>query len=164
MKRFLLFTILTLSAIFTKAQGYNNAVGIRAGLSPGFEYRYYTNDLNSYKVLLSARDDGLQLHALREFHRYDLFNFSEQLIFFYGAGVHSGYEKWDKVHYGYNNRWYTKKTEMIVGADGLAGLEYIFYEVPISVGVEVKPYLELFGHDDFDAQLFDFAFTVKYLF
>jgi hypothetical protein len=53
---------------------------------------------------------------------------------------------------------------MIVGADGLAGLEYIFYEVPISVGVEVKPYLELFGHDDFDAQLFDFAFTVKYLF
>ena len=44
------------------------------------------------------------------------------------------------------------------------GLEYVFYEAPISIGLEVKPYFDLFGREVFHVQLFDFAFTVKYLF
>ncbi|MCG6186635.1 hypothetical protein [Maribellus maritimus] len=164
MRRILILLAFTLPSIFSNAQGYGHAVGIRGGLSPGFEYRFYTDDVNSYKILLSTRDRGLQLHALKEFHRYDLFDFSEQLVFFYGAGIHAGYETWDVVHYDYTTRWYSKKTSVIAGMDGLAGLEYVFYEIPLSVGLEVKPYFELFGRETFDLQLFDFAFTVKYLF
>jgi hypothetical protein len=164
MKRILILAIFLVPALFSNAQGYQHAVGIRGGLSSGFEYRFYTDDTNSYKILLSTRDRGLQLHALKEFHRFDLFDFSEQLVFFYGAGIHGGYETWDVVHYDYNSRWYSKKTSLIAGLDGLAGLEYVFYEIPLSVGLEAKPYFELFGRETFDVQLFDFAFTVKYLF
>lgn len=164
MKRFILLAICALSTQFIFAQGYNQAVGIRGGLSSGFEYRFYTNDLNSYKFLLSGRDRGLQLHALKEYHMYDLFDFTNQLVFVYGGGVHAGYQRWDVQHYNNNFSWYATKTSMIAGVDGLAALEYVFYEVPISVGLEVKPYIDLFGRETFDLQLFDFAFTVKYLF
>ena len=101
---------------------------------------------------------------MKEFHRYDLFDFSEQLVFFYGAGIHAGYETWDIVHWNYDYRWYSTKTSVVAGLDGLAGIEYVFYEVPLSLGVEVKPYFDLFGRETFDIQLFDFAFTIKYLF
>ena len=164
MRRTLIFLIFAASAIITNAQGYQHAVGIRGGISPGFEYRFYTDDYNSYKMLLSARERGLQLHALKEFHRYDLFEFSEQLIFYFGGGVHAGYESWDVLHYDFNTSWYTTRSSLIAGIDGLAGLDYVFYDVPISVGLEVKPYFDLFGRETFDLQLFDFAFTVKYLF
>lgn len=164
MKRFLILLILLFSTSFLWAQGFKHAIGIRGGLSSGFEYRFYADDANSYKILLSTRDRGLQLHALKEFHRYDLFDFSEQIVFYFGAGIHGGYESWDKVHYEYNSRWYSTRRALLAGVDGLAGLEYVFYEVPLSVGIEVKPYFDVFGREMFNIQLFDFAFTIKYLF
>ncbi len=91
MKRFLILVLVLFAALISKAQGYQHAIGLRGGLSSGFEYRFYSDDENSYKLLLSARDRGLQLHALKEFHQYDLFDFSENLVFFYGFGIHAGY-------------------------------------------------------------------------
>jgi hypothetical protein len=164
MKRFLVLIIILLPALFSKAQGYNHAIGLRGGLSSGFEYRFYTDDENSYKLLLSTRDRGLQLHALREFHRFDLFDFTEQLVFFFGAGLHAGYQSWDVAHWNYNTLWYTTRTSLIAGLDGLAGLEYVFYEIPLSLGIEAKPYFDVFGRKTVKIQPFDFAFTVKYLF
>jgi len=104
------------------------------------------------------------LHALKEFHQYDLFDFSENLVFFYGFGIHAGYESWDVAHWDYDTRWYSTRTSPIAGLDGLAGVEYVFYEIPLSLGLEVKPYFDVFGRKTFDMQLFDFAFTIKYLF
>ncbi|MCD6355065.1 MAG: hypothetical protein J7L95_05905 [Prolixibacteraceae bacterium] len=163
MKRFLIIFI-SLIPVFLQAQDFNQAIGLRGGLSSGFEYRFYTNDANSYKFLLSTRNHGVQLHALREFHQYDLFEFTDQLVFVFGGGVHAGFESWDVARYQGNTRWYDTQTGILAGVDGLAGVEYIFYEVPISAGIEVKPYLDIFGKSLLHLQPFDFAFTVKYLF
>ena len=164
MKRFFFLALFAISSQFAFAQGYNQAVGIRAGWSSGLEYRFYTDDSNSYKFLLSGRNRGLQVHALKEFHEYDLFSFSNQLVFIYGFGIHSGYERWDEWHDVPGRSWYETRSSFILGGDGLAGLEYIFNEVPISVGIEVKPYFDLFGKNPFHVNFFDFAFTAKYLF
>ncbi len=164
MKRFLILIILLVPGHIILAQGFNHAIGIRGGLSSGFEYRIYTNDTNSYKFLLSTGDDRLQLHALKEFHQWDMFNFTDRLVFVYGAGIHAGFESWDEVHHKNNTSWYDTHSALIAGLDGLAGLEYIFYEAPVSIGFEVKPYFNFLGRDFFDVELFDFAFTVKYLF
>ena len=43
-------------------------------------------------------------------------------------------------------------------------LEYNFIEMPLSVGIEAKPYIDLFGRDMFHFEPVDIAFTVKYLF
>ena len=164
MKHIFLFLIFTMSVWALKAQDFRQAAGIRLGLSPGFEYRIFSDDFNSYRFLLSTRGRGAQIHLLKEFHRYDLFNFTDQLVFLYGAGVHAGYERWDLKHYDENTQWYTTHTAVVAGMDGLAGLEYRFYRAPVSLGIEVKPYFEFFGKEVFGLELFDFGFTARYLF
>ncbi len=164
MKRTLIIATLLFLTNVIWAQGYNKAIGLRGGLSPGIEYRFYTDDINSYKLLLSWRNEGLQLHALKEFHRFDLFDFSENLIFIYGVGIHAGYESWNVVRYYENTSWYNSRAAMLAGVDGLVGVEYVFNEVPISLGLEAKPYFDVFGRNMFRIQPFDFAFTIKYLF
>jgi len=164
MKRIIFIFVFTFPSLLLSAQGYTKSIGIRGGLSSGFEYRFFTDDVNSYKLLLSTRNQGVQLHAFKEFHQYQLFGFTDQLVFFFGAGAHVGFESWDVVKYRNNSRWYDTKTAVIAGLDGLGGLEYVFYEAPVTIGIEVKPYFDLFGQEFFDVQLFDFAFTIKYLF
>jgi hypothetical protein len=161
-----LLFILTFASfnIVAFSQEFKQAVGIRAGYTGGVEYRIYTDDENSYKFLLGSRERGVLAHVMKEFHRYGLFTFTDQLNVVFGAGIHAGYERWDQQYYNYNTSYYTTKTAFIAGLDGLAGLEYMFLEVPLSVGLEVKPYFDLFGREMFDLQLFDFAFTVKYHF
>ncbi len=160
----LIIVVLIVFPSFGFAQLFEHAVGIRAGLTAGFEYRFYMDDANSYKFLLGTRDGGVQFHAMKEFHQYDLFSFTDQLVLFYGAGMHVGYEQWEKQYIEGNTTWYEDKTAFLAGLDGLVGLEYQFYEVPISLGFEAKPYFDLLGREMFNVQLFDFAFTVKYLF
>ena len=165
MKRLIILLAFFSIINYVSGQGYKHALGLRAAWhSPGFEYRFYPSDMNSYKVLLSLRDRGLQLHGLAEFYEYDLFSFSQQLNLFYGFGAHFGYDTKDIVRSQGNSIWHDTKKSFLAGLDGLAGLEYVFYEAPLIAGLEVKPYFDLFGRNGFDIVLFDFALTVKYIF
>jgi hypothetical protein len=164
MKHLLLISGFFIISCVAFSQEFKYAAGIRAGYTGGVEFRVYSDDLNSYKFLLGAREGGAAFHAIKEFHRPNLFSFTDQLNFVYGAGVHMGYERWNQQYYNYYTNYYIKHTAFIAGIDGLAGLEYIFREVPVSLGFEVKPFFDLFGREMFDLELFDFAFTVKYHF
>lgn len=144
------------------------AVGIRGGLSSGFEYRVFSGDLTSYKVLLSFRKQGLQLTGMKEFHVADAFDIGEEeLSFVYGFGAHVGFESWHNYYY-YDTvpqtSYRERHSEPIAGLDGLAAIEYAVHEIPFVFGAEVKPYFNLFGKNFFQIQPFDFAFTVKYTF
>ena len=167
MKKFVLILFLGLSGIISQAQGNSQAVGIRGGITSGFEYRAFTNDFVSYKLLLSTRNRGIQLTGMKEFHSPGIFDFSEQVNFIYGFGVHVGYERWnayDPREGLYGPYYYEKRTGPIAGLDGLAAVEYNFLDVPLSLGFEVKPYFNLFGKNFFQLHPFDFAFTIKYVF
>jgi hypothetical protein len=165
MKRILFLAVFFLTITGVSAQGFKQAAGIRAGwINPGIEYRYYTSEMHSLRALLSVRDRGVQLHALSEFYQYDLFPFSYQLVFFYGAGVHFGFQSWDETKFQGSTRFDETRRSLLAGIDGVVGVEYLFYEAPVKVGLEVKPYLDVFGRYGFDVRLPDFALTVKYLF
>jgi hypothetical protein len=164
MKRLLLIFGFFIIGCIAFSQEFKYAAGIRAGYTGGVEFRIYTDDFDSYKFLLGARGNGAVFHALKEFHRPDLFSFTDQLNFVYGAGVHMGYERWNQQYYNYYTSYYVTHTAFIAGIDGLAGLEYMFLKAPVSLGIEVKPFFDLFGKEMFDIELFDFAFTVKYHF
>lgn len=165
MKRLLLISAFVILSSSAFSQDFRYAAGIRAGYTGGIEFRIYTDQLNSYKFLLGSRQNGAVIHALKEFHQPGLFSFTDQLNFVYGGGLHVGYERWNQryIRNSYTV-FYVTNTEFIAGIDGLAGLEYMFPEVPISLGIEVKPFFDLFGREVFDLELFDFAFTVKYHF
>lgn len=165
MKRCLIIIIFLFSVHMLYAQGYTQSLGIRAAwVSPGIEYRYYNSDTHSYRGILTVRNRGLQIHGLTEFYQYDLFPFSYQLVFFYGAGLHVGFESWDEVVFDNNQRLSSVQSTFLAGLDGVVGLEYLFYEAPVKIGFEVKPFFDVFGRYGFDVVLPDFAFTLKYLF
>ena len=161
----ILFALLLLVSTFKGfSQEFKQSVGFRAGLTSGFEYRIFSDDIDSYRFLLGTRNRGMVVHVLREFHKPGLFEFSDQLVFVYGVGIHGGYERWDEMYHSYNASYYRTRTAFIAGLDGLAGLEYTFYEVPITLGLEVKPYFDFFGRDMFRIQPLDFGFTARYNF
>jgi hypothetical protein len=164
MKQLILCAALAMIGCSAFSQEFRYAAGIRAGYTGGVEFRIYTDELNSYKFLLGSRDNGAVIHALKEFHQPGLFSFTDQLNFVYGGGLHVGYERWNRRYYRTNSSYYVTNTDFIAGIDGLAGLEYMFAEVPLSLGIEAKPYFDLFGREVFDLELFDFAFTIKYHF
>jgi hypothetical protein len=165
MKRILFLAVFFLTIAGVSAQGFKQAAGIRAGwINPGIEYRYYTSEMHSLRALLSIRDRGVQIHALTEFYQYDLFPFSYQLVFFYGAGIHAGFESWDETVIEPTRIYTGTKSSFVTGLDGVVGVEYLFYEAPVKVGLEAKPFVDVFGRHGFDVRLLDFALTVKYLF
>jgi hypothetical protein len=164
---YLIISFLILS-VFSYAGEPVKAIGIRGGLSSGFEYRVFSGDFTSYKVLLSTRKQGLQLTGMKEFHTPDAFNIDEEeFTFVYGFGAHAGFESWYRDSY-YNDIYHTyyreRRSGPVVGLDALAGIEYNIREIPMVVGIEVKPFFNLFGKNFFQVQPFDFALTVKYTF
>lgn len=169
MKRIYLLSILFFASLAGFSESPKKAVGIRGGLTSGFEYRVFDGELTSYKALLSFRNHGLQLTGMKEFHMPDAFDFCEDLSFVYGFGAHVGFESWDVTHHSYyengQDYYYTdRKTGPVFGLDGLAAVEYTIPAIPLVVGLELKPYFNLFGENFFQLQPFDFAFTVKYTF
>lgn len=168
MKQIYFLIILFLFAVPVFSQGPEKAIGIRGGISSGFEYRVFSGEMSSYKVLLSTRKQGLQLTGLKEYHVPDAFEFSEDLSFIYGFGAHVGFESWHVYRYSdtypYTTQYRERKTGPIAGLDALAAVEYTIPQIPLVIGLEVKPYFNLFGKNFFQLQPFDFAFTVKYTF
>ncbi len=164
MKRLLLITAFIIFSSLVNGQGFNEALGLRGGVTSGFEYRYYLNDSNSLRGLVGIRDRGVQLYGLYESHQYDLFSFSYNLVFYYGFGAHAGYESWNVRRIANGSRREETKSAFLAGLDGVAGVEYLFYEAPLSAGLEIKPFIDFWGRKGFDIRLPEVAFTVRYLF
>lgn len=162
--RVLLTSILFFFSATVSGQDFERAAGIRGGLTSGIEFRYFLDYKHSARVLLGNRDQGLVLHALYELHRKDLFGFTNRLSFIYGAGAHAGYQRWNKTSISGTSERERTYTRPLAGIDGVAGLEYFIFTIPVSAGIEVKPYADIWGKHGFDVVPWDFAFTLKYLF
>lgn len=168
MKQLYLVLVLFLTAGSVLAQSPEKAIGIRAGVTPGIEYRVFSGDLISYKALLSTRQRGLQFTGMKEFHNPEAFDFVDDFTFIYGFGAHIGFESWNVYHYPnplYPDYWEReRRTGPVAGLDGLLAVEYTVPQIPLVGGIEVKPYFNLFGRNFFQLVPYDFAFTVKYTF
>ena len=146
------------------SQEYRHALGIRGGLSAGVEYRQYFNDRVSGKLLLSFRNSGFQLHGLFEIHHNDLFPGTDQFDFLYGVGLYGGYLRWHEIRHEGMYDYAVVKSGIVAGLDGLVGMEYNSAAIPLSIGLEAKPIVELGGELGFNVIPWDFALTIKYLF
>lgn len=164
MRTILLLFLLSILSGSIQAQNFQRSIGIRGGLSSGIEYRVFTSQHSSYKALLSTRDNGLQFVAMKEFHEFGLFNFSDQVSFVYGFGIHAGYEHWEESESLIGMNHFESHSAIIAGLDGLAALEYNVEEIPLTIGFEAKPFFDVLGRKFFRVQPFDFAFTLKYNF
>jgi hypothetical protein len=136
---YILLVITFLSINLLKAQDYNTGIGIRAGISSGLSIKHFRNFTQAFEGLITSRWEGFQVTGLYEVH-HEAFDV-KHLNWYYGGGVHIGFYNGSNAYWGHNGTAYT-----IVGIDGVLGIEYNFSEIPINIGIDWKPALNLVGY------------------
>lgn len=166
MKIILIISFLFITLI-SCSQVEHMTVGMRLGGSTGVSFNYFEG-YRGFEGLLTNRNKGIQVTGIYKVQKFLDNRYRLNFWIYYGGGLHVGYVKWKKrygyvsntFHHGYDWEW---KYNPVVGADGSFGVEYRFLTVPLCIGLDYKPYFELFGKQIFRINLFDFGFTVKYL-
>ncbi|MCK4664166.1 MAG: hypothetical protein KAT68_14960 [Bacteroidales bacterium] len=158
----LIFLLLITFSAFS--QNYWHAAGVRGGLSSGITYKKFLDDENAFEGMISFKR-GIKFTLLKEVHEPKFNEFVENLYVFHGFGGHLGFLNKDynsetiKIINTELNKSYTTP---VIGLDAIMGIEYRFESVPFVIGIEYKPYFDLFGKSIFDIHLGDFAFALKY--
>lgn len=147
MRKTLLLLISAFTLLFiadtAKAQDYNTAVGAKfGGYENGISVKHFTNESTALEGILGFRRGGVVITGLYEIHQ-QAFN-TEKLRFYYGFGAHAGsigagrYKKigGDEVF---------EDSKLLIGADGVLGLEYIIPNSPIGISLDLNPRVELAG-------------------
>lgn len=144
MKRIVLtfFAVIAFTAL-SNAQDYSTAIGFRGGFSNGVTIKHFLSQRSVVEGIVSTRWQGIDITALYEIHNAQAFGV-ERLNWYYGVGGHIGF--WNGTY----TTWGTSGTSYIViGIDGILGLEYNFEEIPINVSVDWKPAFNLIGYTGF---------------
>jgi hypothetical protein len=118
------------------SQDYHTAFGIKAGMAPGITAKHFLSTNGALEGIATFRWGGVNLTGLGEFH-LPLFD-TDGLNFYYGGGFHIGV-------------WDTGKAldeagggqKLNLGIDGIVGIEYSFFDIPLSVGLDWKPNLNI---------------------
>lgn len=147
MRKTLLLIISAFTLLFVantaKAQDYSTAVGLKfGGYENGISVKHFTNESTALEGILGFRRGGLVITGLYEIHQ-PAFN-TDKLKFYYGFGAHAGsvgagkYKKLggDEVF---------EDSKLLIGADGVLGLEYVIPNSPIGVSLDLNPRVELAG-------------------
>lgn len=164
MKRFLLiiFTVLSMSCM---GQFYPLEAGGFGGYSSGFTFRAYLDDVTSYEALVSFKNRGLQLHLFRQENKELQMTELGSVYLTFGYGAHAGFYYADHYNIFFRDVYFgSEKFSPLAGVDMYAAFEYRFQEIPLSVGIAYKPYMELSLRQIFGINIWDVGFTVKYRF
>jgi hypothetical protein len=162
------------------SSGYNTGIGLRGGgYSSGLTIKHFLSGKNGVAIegLLTTeyKARGARLTVLGEKHLgvADV----KGLQFYYGAGFHAG--AYQGRYYFADDRYYYKgrkddpylvrgdyrydeTTYIAFGADLILGLEYKLPELPFVIGVDYKPYFDVFnGYTGFYN---DAAVSLRYTF
>ena len=162
---FLLLVVFLLS-IDTIAQEFQHEIGLRGGVSSGISYKYINQEGKALEALLTFRKGGMQMTALVEKFRPMAIGNQENFFIYTGIGMHAGFTLRNRYKiydhpYDYYYEW-DYRFLPVVGMDAIIGIEYRFYDLPISMSLDAKPYIEIIGEPFFRVNLWDFGFTFRY--
>ena len=166
----------------SSSSGYNTGIGLRGGgYSSGLTIKHFLSGKNGVAIegLLTTeyKARGFRATVLGEKHLQvaDV----KGLNFYYGAGFHAGayqgryYFADDRFYTGRdgdvyfvkgnkNGYYYDEATYIAIGADLIAGIEYKLPDLPFVVGLDYKPFFEVFhGYTGFYN---DAAISLRYTF
>jgi hypothetical protein len=144
MKKFIIGAMLLLSVALLQAQDYQSSIGVRLGLSNGIIYKHFISKENSIEGILATRYGGFLVTGLYEFNN----ELKEEsgINWYYGIGGHIGYFNGNRT--SYPGWWESNRDNpyTILGADAIIGIEYTFYDTPVSISLDWKPGFNLLGH------------------
>ncbi|REJ82869.1 MAG: hypothetical protein DWQ44_01760 [Bacteroidetes bacterium] len=147
------------------AQDYSNGIGVRlGGFSHGITYKHKFGGADALELIASTGRRSLILTGLYEYHR-PLGN-AQGFNWFLGGGAHIGFYNEGYYYYYYRNknRVYVYEDRMDrrgFGIDFILGLEYKFNNVPITLGLDLKPFVDF---HEAAYSYWDGAFTFRFTF
>jgi len=130
--------IAVMSIAHASGQDYRLGLGLRLGTDAGLTAKYFLQKTLAAEALVSTRWSGFLLTGLLESHHRPFSNPEFKLYF--GGGVH--FATWNGNHI---HPWFPTDgvVRSIFGFDGIIGLEYTFRKIPLNLGVDWKPAINL---------------------
>ncbi|MFY8028179.1 MAG: hypothetical protein ACOVPB_03310 [Bacteroidia bacterium] len=146
--------ISTITCAVAQPQLYRTAIGLNAGYNYGITLKHYLTDKNMVEGIANF-NYGPGITVLYEFNNRHPFDIDE-LDWYYGAGAHVKFINGRRANVFYNDLG----THINIGIDAILGLEYTLKEVPLNLGINIKPELN-FTADNLI--WFDGALTIRYV-
>jgi len=140
----LLFSTFFLNNIFS--QNYKTGLGIRAGgYQNAISVKHFYKPTVAVEGLIGTGyfNRGINLTILLEKH-VSAFG-KKEFQLYYGGGAHIGSYRGDYFYRDYYRKKYRYYEDGFIslGIDGILGLEWTIPGIPISLGVDIKPTIEL---------------------
>ncbi len=169
---YLLLLALMSSFHFTiEAQTYEHSAGVRLGNTAGLTYKKFLIDEQAIEILLSGRNEGLQVTVSYLTHKPLEFSFNSNFYVFYGVGAHIGLEHFNNLNKsivpdgnGLNTFVFDNRNYFTMGIDGTVGIEYRWLSVPITISFDIKPYFNYIGMRFTRTKFWDAGLSFKYIF
>lgn len=140
--RLLIAITLLFFASRTQAQDYKWAAGLKfGGYENGISGKYFLDQGTALEGLLGFRNHGLVVTGLYEIHQ-SAFEVP-QLKFYYGFGAHIGSVGEGTYRTFNGNDRYYQRPQLLLGVDGVVGLEYLIPETPIAISLDLNPRIEV---------------------
>jgi hypothetical protein len=140
MKKFLMIALLSLFCIGAKAQDYNWAIGVRGGGNDaGVTLKHILSDYNALELDYNyqyGRDRMIRASVLTLLYEWNRPVITDGFLFYFGLGAHIGaatMAKEDSNNYG----------SLALGADGVIGLEYKPYSLPLAFSLDYRPFVNI---------------------
>ena len=148
---------------------YKTGIGLRLGYEAGLTVKHFIGN-NAIEGILSRGwgYGGFRLTGLYEFQKP--ITSTEGLSWYIGFGAHIGayngnyygYSAYNGGYYDKHGNWHPdgyRRSYMVLGVDGILGLEYVFPDAPLSLSLDIKPYVDLIGYG---SHFIDGALSVRY--
>lgn len=134
--------ILSLNNTAFAQVNYTNGAGLRlGGYENGLTLKHFTDSETALEGIIGFRPGVFVVTGLYEKHQIA---FAEpSLNFFYGAGAHIGGISGDRYYRSYGRERYYGDSGILLGVDGIAGLEWQIPELPLAVSVDLHPRVEI---------------------
>jgi len=132
------------------SQSYKGGIGLRLGRPSGITGKTFLNKNAALEGIFHYWKGGFGLTGLYEIHSQ--LGRDKNLQFYYGAGA--GFTVQDHYHNDYFS----------LGIDGVIGIEYKIKSAPISLGLDIKPYLNVIPEIGISETNVDAALSVRYTF
>ncbi len=135
MKKILILLAFVGVSTFSYSQNYKTAIGIKGGY-PGYgslNGKHFLNTKTAIEGSIGGGSNMLWFQGLYELN----FSLQDGLSWYAGGGANVGF-------YSYKNPFNNERTSnMILGLNGIVGIEYTFEELPLNVALDTGPNLRL---------------------
>jgi hypothetical protein len=135
MRNSLVILVLFAVTTFSYSQNYKTAIGIKGGY-PGYgslNGKHFLNSKTAIEGSIGGGTNTLWLQGLYELN----FSLEQGLNWYAGGGANVGF-------YSFKNTITNERTSnMILGLNGIVGIEYTFEDFPLNVALDTGPNLRI---------------------